>query len=204
MEFRNTFRWLIQVFHFTDRNWHLPSASRSQCSQVGQALFSPALVARKHTDLHLVILNREEHGQQSTAPTWFRQACLTWFTVSLISVFVNTLIPILQLWGLPRQHQGGGCSWVMMLRMPNPRAAPATSVIPTASNGEKSTTVLHAGSGWMPMHSRQPDPCLLPPQLMLSHHNDKLNNLQKKHCMCFTSVHPLSVLTVLHHKKKRD
>lgn len=62
------------------------------------------------------------------------------------SVFVNTLIPILQLQGFPRQHQGSGCSWVMMLRMPNPRTATATT-----SNGEKSTTVLQTGSEWMLM-----------------------------------------------------
>lgn len=67
------------------------------------------------------------------------------------SVFVNTLIPILQFRGFPRQHQGSGCSWVAMLRMPNPRTAAATSATPTTSNGEKSSTVLQIGSGWMPM-----------------------------------------------------
>lgn len=74
MEFRNHFRPLIQVFHFAGRKWHLPSPSKSQSSQLGQASFSPAPGARKHTDLHLVISNSKEHGQQSTAPTCFKQA----------------------------------------------------------------------------------------------------------------------------------
>lgn len=179
MEYRNTLRWLIQVFHFTGTKWHLPSPSRSQCSQLSQAPFSPALGARKHIALHLVISNGTEHGQQSTAPTCSRHACLTWFTVS-DSVFVSTLIPVLQLGVFPRQHQGSGCSWVMMLRMPNARPAEATSVTPTTSNGEKSTAVLQTGSGWCPRAQRQLDPCLLPLQLMPSHHIVNLNNLQKK------------------------
>lgn len=195
------FRWLIQVFHFTGRKWHLPSPSRSQCSQLGQASFSPAPGARKHRDLHLVTLKGKEHSQQSTGPTCFKEACLTWFTASLIQC-----LSILWFQSFNCElFQGLGCSWVMMLRTPNPRTAAAPSVMPTTSMGRNQPAVCYKlVLGGCPQAQRQLDPCLLPPQLMFSQDIDKLNNLQKNPSMCFTSVHPLSVLTVLHHKKKRE
>lgn len=56
--------YLIQVFHFTGRKQqvssspsHLPSPSRSQCSQLGQGPFLLVSSTRKQVAIPLVILN---------------------------------------------------------------------------------------------------------------------------------------------------
>lgn len=188
MEYRNTFRWLFQVFHFTGRKWHLPSPSRSQCSQLSQVPFSPALGARKQIALHLVISNSTEHSQQSTAPPGFKHACLTWFTVS-DAVFVSTLIPVLQLGVFPRQHQWSGCSWVMMLRIPNPQW----------------WEINHSATDWFWVDAHRHRDNLIHVSATsadaLTPHC-QVKQFAEKNSVCFTSVHPLSVLNVLYYKKK--
>lgn len=135
--------------------------------------------------------------QQSTAP--FKQACLTWFTVSLIQCLS---IPWFQFFSFSK----AASRIRMQLSNDAQNAQPQNcsshlSNAPSQQWWEISQCYKVGGCPWA---QRELDPWLLPAQLMLTHYIDKLNNLQKKHSVCFTSVHPLSVLTVLHDKKKGD
>lgn len=194
MQFRNTLSCLIQVFHFTGRKWHLSSPSRSQWTQCSQAPSCPAPGARKHTDPHLVI-----SASRALPPS-------------------NKLV-----------SPGSQCLWFSVCQYPDSNSSAASfskaasrirmQLSNDAQNAQPQNCSSHLSNapsqqwweisqcykvGGCPRAQRELDPWLLPAQLMLTHYIDKLNNLQKKHSVCFTSVHPLSVLTVLHDKKKGD